>query len=146
MQNAIKTSFSVIPARESLPRQALSRGRNPLPPPAGEGRMGAAIVGFQNKAYLDSGFLRSDEPFCINLLTRRGQAVLDRKLYEIRDTLYAEFLHQPATVGLDRLGRKSNGCGNLGAGAPLDHQLQHVALARAQAVQRAHAAGTGLQG
>jgi hypothetical protein len=29
MQSAIKTGFFVIPARESLPRQALSRGRNP---------------------------------------------------------------------------------------------------------------------
>jgi hypothetical protein len=29
MQDAIKIGFFVIPAREGLPRQALSRGRNP---------------------------------------------------------------------------------------------------------------------
>ena len=75
-------------------------------------------------------------------LAGQSQAVLDCEPDQGRHVAHAEFLHQPAAVGLDRFGRKVIGCCNLGAGVSLDHQLQHLALARAQAVQRTRTAGS----
>src|SRR5258706_13419520 len=79
----------------------------------------------------------------LRALARRRQAVPDCALQERGVIDDAELLHQPAAIGLDRLRGEIDGAGDLGARAAFDDELQHLALARAQALERAFRAVAG---
>src|SRR5690242_3273641 len=69
-------------------------------------------------------------------LLQRGDAVADGELDQARQILDFELLHHAASIGIDALGRQAQALGDLRARPALDDELQHLALARAQALDR----------
>lgn len=67
----------------------------------------------------------------VQFLSVGRQAVTNREFHQRRQILDIELRHQPAAVGVDALGRQAETFRDLGTGAAIDDQAQHLALARA---------------
>src|SRR5882672_521054 len=65
------------------------------------------------------------------------QPMPHREFHQLDRVLDLELLHDPRPVGLDRLGRQRQGLGDRRVGASFDHELEDVALAQREAVERA---------
>src|SRR2546430_6842618 len=65
-----------------------------------------------------------------------GDAAADREAHEARQVVDAELEHDAAAVGVDARRRDPQARGDLLAGEARDHQLEHLALAAAQLLER----------
>src|SRR6267378_5003522 len=63
------------------------------------------------------------------------QSVLDGELHEAGDVGHAEFLHKPASVGIDGLRREIHECRDPRARVAFDHELKDLAFSHAETVQ-----------
>src|SRR5438552_11334496 len=63
-------------------------------------------------------------------LLQRNEAALDGEAHQARHVADAQLLHQPCAVSLYRFLRQRQPLGDLGAGAALGEELQHLPLAR----------------
>jgi len=70
----------------------------------------------------------------IELLGRR-QSVLDGELHERGNIGYAEFLHEPASVGIDGLRREIHEFRDPRAGVAFNHELKDLTFSRAETIQ-----------
>src|SRR5438270_4282610 len=64
------------------------------------------------------------------------QPVANGETNEVCEVAYFELRHDAAAVGVDGAGFHADGGGDLLARAALDDELQHLAFARAEAIER----------